>query len=110
MSLVPLLAIPTKAICERPRRTSRPELRQRLWEQCKHCRYCGRRMRRGAARLDHIRPLSRKGPDVVQNLALCCGQCDQAKQNKTPMELLLWSVRIIVVSIIARVKWIGGMA
>jgi hypothetical protein len=61
-------------------------------------------MRRGAARLDHVFPLSRGGADRVSNLALCCGKCDQAKQDRTPGELLLWALRIWIAAVVASVK------
>lgn len=104
MSLVTLGALPHRAVCDRPQRISRPAMRHQLWEVSPHCRYCGRKIARKKARLDHIWPLSRGGADHVGNLALCCHDCNTAKQNKTPTELLWWSIRIAVTAFVALMR------
>lgn len=44
--------------------------------------------------LDHITPLSKGGEHVLENLALCCAQCNRAKWNLTLEEFRAWLARV----------------
>ena len=48
--------------------------------------------------------MSRGGADHVGNLALVCGQCDRAKRNMTPGDLLVWALRILILAVVASVR------
>lgn len=62
------------------------------------CRYCrkdltpdsktGDDMGFEYAELDHILPVSRGGGNNIENLALCCCNCNGAKRDKTENEYL----------------------
>ncbi|MDQ6936717.1 MAG: HNH endonuclease [Actinomycetota bacterium] len=56
------------------------------------CVYCAGR----GETIDHIVPRSRGGPDTWDNLAACCGACNNRKGDRTPLEAgmkLLWLPR-----------------
>jgi len=40
--------------------------------------------------IDHLTPLTRKGPNVKENLAIACGPCNSSKRNKTYDEYVEW--------------------
>jgi hypothetical protein len=44
------------------------------------CRYCGSREKK--MHVDHVRPASKGGQDVFDNLVACCIPCNSAKSNK----------------------------
>lgn len=50
------------------------------------CRYCGLKLSREDATLDHVMPRSRYGGNGVKNLVTCCGPCNQVKADMTPEE------------------------
>jgi len=49
-----------------------------------HCAYCGSTLE---LQWDHIIPLSRGGPDTIDNLVRACRKCNASKGSKTPSEL-----------------------
>ncbi len=57
---------------------------KQLVEQADRCAYCGT----GGVKMqwEHIVPLSRGGPDSVDNLVLACAPCNQAKGARQPLE------------------------
>lgn len=43
----------------------------------------------GMPQLDHILPSSRGGGNALDNLVLCCGQCNSRKNDRTPDEWIV---------------------
>lgn len=43
------------------------------------CAYCGKKLTRQNATLDHVIPLSRGGDDSRRNLVWCCKKCNKEK-------------------------------
>ena len=52
------------------------------------CAYCGKKLSRYTATIDHIIPLSRGGTDFKWNLVWCCHKCNQSKGSKLLSEWL----------------------
>ncbi|MHB8409993.1 MAG: HNH endonuclease [Acidiferrobacterales bacterium] len=50
------------------------------------CLYCGTRHSRGELTRDHVRPLSRGGLDVWENVVTACKRCNNRKAARTPEE------------------------
>lgn len=50
------------------------------------CQYCGRHDPGGE--VDHVLPLSRGGPDTLENLVWACRECNAQKGDMTPREWL----------------------
>ncbi len=48
------------------------------------CLYCGDRPRASLLSRDHVRPISRGGGDVWNNVITACKRCNNAKGNRTP--------------------------
>ncbi len=48
------------------------------------CLYCGERTRGALLSRDHVRPISRGGGDVWNNVVTACKRCNNAKGNRTP--------------------------
>jgi 5-methylcytosine-specific restriction endonuclease McrA len=73
-------------------RATRERLRRQHRGTCYYCkRYCGVSTGlRGT--VDHLIPLSRGGPDAIENLVYSCKPCNQTKGNKTPTEYEEWLV------------------
>jgi len=107
-----LAATPPTSIVDRPERIRRPGDRYQLWKANPHCRYCGKQLATKKSKLDHIIPLGRGGPDHFFNLALVCAHCDIRKGGMAPAELVRWSIRVLILAGLARVRlwWIGGEA
>jgi hypothetical protein len=60
-------------------------LRFRVFERDKYqCVYCGGTT--DDLQCDHIKPSSRGGPTILENLATACGRCNQSKGRLTPSE------------------------
>ena len=58
--------------------------RHRLFKRDNYeCVYCGGKKN---LTVDHIQPKSRGGENTWQNLITCCGTCNRAKGDKTPVE------------------------
>ena len=47
-----------------------------------YCAYCGVKLSRYTATIDHVIPLSRGGTDFKWNLVWCCKKCNQSKGSK----------------------------
>ena len=60
--------------------------RKTLLRQNPHCTYCGRRISKRSATLDHVVPVSQGGQDDLENLVLCCRACNECKAGRTPTE------------------------
>ena len=50
------------------------------------CQYCSKFLRKKDCTLDHVMPISRKGPTNWENCVLSCLNCNQKKANRTPFE------------------------
>lgn len=50
------------------------------------CQYCGKKFPVSELTLDHVYPKSRFGPDIWENIATCCKECNQKKADRTPKE------------------------
>lgn len=49
-----------------------------------HCQYCGVRLRRSEATVDHIIPRSKGGNNTWENVVLACSPCNHMKADRTP--------------------------
>lgn len=63
-------------------------LRWVLWWKDPHCFYCRKRVSRKKSTLDHVLPKSKGGQDTIDNLVLCCRDCNTAKGSMTLLEWL----------------------
>jgi 5-methylcytosine-specific restriction endonuclease McrA len=54
----------------------------RLLREDRHCKYCGKRLNRYTATIDHVIPLSKGGKDSKKNRVLACYECNQEKGDK----------------------------
>ena len=50
------------------------------------CQYCGIGVSMKTGTRDHVRPLSRGGPDVLANVVTACRDCNGRKDARTPDE------------------------
>jgi 5-methylcytosine-specific restriction endonuclease McrA len=50
------------------------------------CQYCGCRVNRDTAEVEHVLPTSRGGGSSWQNCATACRPCNKSKANRTPEE------------------------
>jgi 5-methylcytosine-specific restriction endonuclease McrA len=50
------------------------------------CFWCGKNVPKTKRRLDHIIPLTKGGPDAVENLCCSCVRCNSSKADKLPSE------------------------
>lgn len=50
------------------------------------CQYCGTKLNRNTATIDHIVPRSKGGPNTWSNMVACCVSCNNKKGNRTPEE------------------------
>lgn len=48
------------------------------------CQYCGDEFSPKALTLDHVVPVSKKGPKTWGNVVTACRECNQRKANRTP--------------------------
>lgn len=46
------------------------------------CVYCGKKLSKHTATIDHLIPLSRGGNDFKWNLVWCCKRCNHSKGSK----------------------------
>ena len=46
------------------------------------CQYCGKKLKKSEATLDHLKPKSKGGRNTWENLVLACYRCNQRKGNK----------------------------
>lgn len=66
-----------------PKATKRKVMR--TWKKLTgddYCFYCGKKLTRHNATIDHIIPLSRGGTNDKRNLVLCCQKCNWDKGSK----------------------------
>lgn len=55
------------------------ELKKQIVSTEKSCEYCGKQ---NDLSWDHLIPQSKDGPDIVENLVLCCKSCNSSKGNR----------------------------
>ena len=68
--------------------------RRNIFERDKNtCQYCGQRMAKTDATIDHVIPRSRGGHDTWENLVLACVDCNITKSNRTPGEARMPLIR-----------------
>jgi len=53
------------------------------------CHYCRRQFPAGELTMDHVVPLARGGRSVKGNVVPCGKECNNRKQYKTPVEMIL---------------------
>jgi hypothetical protein len=51
------------------------------------CGYCGCELSGKNKTIDHVIPLSRKGPNNYKNVTACCFSCNSKKGDRTPEEM-----------------------
>ena len=54
------------------------------------CPWCGGRLALENATIDHVIPLARGGTNYEGNLVPCCKSCNSSKQDRLPIEFMLW--------------------
>lgn len=45
------------------------------------CVYCGKQLTRREATIEHVIPISKGGPDIPENMVLCCRECNSHGGN-----------------------------
>lgn len=53
------------------------------------CYYCEHKFITDELTMDHKVPLSKGGKSTKGNVAVCCKNCNNAKKNRTPVDLIL---------------------
>jgi 5-methylcytosine-specific restriction endonuclease McrA len=57
-----------------------PWLRKRIFDRDRgHCRYCGSRLERAEAQIDHVVPVAKGGSNKESNLVTSCADCNHEK-------------------------------
>ncbi|MFA5023351.1 MAG: HNH endonuclease [Patescibacteria group bacterium] len=56
-----------------------------LRDDCR-CQYCGIKISKNIATIDHVIPRSRNGTTDFSNCVICCKKCNGIKANRTPEE------------------------
>lgn len=65
------------------------DVRKMLYNQAEgKCALCGKKLVFSEMTLDHIIPLMQNGKDEVENLQVCCYQCNQLKGSILPADLM----------------------
>lgn len=65
------------------------DVRKMLYNQAEgKCALCGKKLAFSEMTLDHIIPLMQNGKDEVENLQVCCYQCNQLKGSILPADLM----------------------
>lgn len=67
-------------------------VRNRLYRTRPRCTYCGARINRDRASIDHVVPRSKGGSKRVGNLALACTHCNNSKGDRHPLD---WALTIL---------------
>ena len=57
------------------------------------CQYCGTKVTRELAELEHVMPRSRGGATTWENCVVSCHDCNSKKGNKTPHEAGMYLLR-----------------
>ncbi len=61
---------------------------QQLYAENPSCAYCELQLAKEEITLDHATPLSRGGTHSIDNLVICCSNCNSLKGTKTAQEYL----------------------
>lgn len=86
----------------------RRKIRLSLLRRDPHCRYCGGPVSKKRSQVDHLRPKCQGGTDDRRNLVLVCGTCNYRKGDLTPLQLALWTGRVLAVWLMSRVRKDGA--
>ena len=74
--------------CDRPPRHDVKFSRHNIYmRDGNRCQYCGKRFSSGELSLDHVIPLSRKGPSSWENVVCACLPCNVKKGNRLPEDV-----------------------
>ena len=57
-----------------------------LSESCGVCVYCGHKVDFNTMEVEHIIPLSKGGPDIIENNVCSCHECNASKKDMLPQE------------------------
>jgi len=58
------------------------------------CQYCGNKLHRSKATVEHVLPESRGGLSTWENTVCACGACNGKKRNRTPEEAGMKLIRV----------------
>lgn len=60
------------------------DIRKKLMKKQKNCKYCGCVLTKANRSIDHVIPKSvlARGANSINNLVLCCIECNNKKGNK----------------------------
>lgn len=73
--------------CDRPPRHDVKFSRHNIYmRDANRCQYCGKRFSTSELSLDHVVPLSKRGPSSWDNVVCACLPCNVRKGNRTPEE------------------------
>lgn len=61
-----------------------------LYEQSPYCAYCKINLNKEEVVFDHKNPLCRDGSHTIENLCVCCKDCNQLKSFRTQDEFLVF--------------------
>ena len=76
--------------CERQRKRLTPKIRQEvILRDASICQNCGKHCAETEIEIDHIKPVSRGGQTVLNNLQVLCKSCNAQKSNK-------WSTNVFI--------------
>lgn len=64
--------------------------RNRLWRANPRCRYCGRRVSKKRATIDHVRAKIRGGENEARNFTLSCPNCNVMKGSLSAAGFAAW--------------------
>ncbi|MHA2279604.1 MAG: HNH endonuclease [Promethearchaeota archaeon] len=59
-------------------------MKRRLLAKNHFCNWCGQKLDRKTATLDHVIPLSKGGTNGLDNQTLACYDCNQNRQDHLP--------------------------
>lgn len=65
-----------------------PEELKQLYNNSSNCIYCGINLKCDEVVFDHKIPLSRNGQHHIDNICVCCKDCNNLKGNKTDLEFV----------------------
>lgn len=85
-----------------------------LWR----CQYCRQVLHGQQLSLDHMDPVSVHGPNTIENLALCCAECNTTKRDMNANDMALYMELLTKLSSAGRAsmqrrmgtkpRWIGS--
>lgn len=64
------------------------DIRAILLDRDKCCIYCRKELNKRTAKIDHMIPKCKGGPDTLNNLALSCLSCNNKKADMLPLDFV----------------------